>query len=241
MSKPTTTSTPPLPDKGPVSPDAKDPAPPATTGQTKSSASADPLPANATNEGDTPKKPATPADPSEPEPTEKPAASKAVAAASPEAPPTTSKPPAPVKHVTEELESVTLDAKLSQTLIPSTDQYIEPGLLPTTDRGMETHVAMEGFNNEGVEEEEVEDDDDDDYDDDGTDNLYENLEDVKLQAESRLPPPDDLEVNRYKGAESYNSEDEDSHFFFHLVILAFLVAIVYITYHNKRKVSVGMV
>ncbi|CAG08795.1 unnamed protein product, partial [Tetraodon nigroviridis] len=35
---------------------------------------------------------------------------------------------------------------------------------------------------------------------------------------------------------SYNSEDEDSHFFFHLVILAFLVAIIYITYHNKRKV-----
>ncbi|XP_056450325.1 keratinocyte-associated transmembrane protein 2 [Gadus chalcogrammus] len=32
------------------------------------------------------------------------------------------------------------------------------------------------------------------------------------------------------------TEDQDSHFFFHLVILAFLVAIVYITYHNKRKI-----
>jgi hypothetical protein len=35
------------------------------------------------------------------------------------------------------------------------------------------------------------------------------------------------------------TEDQDSHFFFHLVILAFLVAIVYITYHNKRKVRDG--
>nr|XP_023659338.1 S-antigen protein-like isoform X1 [Paramormyrops kingsleyae] len=31
-------------------------------------------------------------------------------------------------------------------------------------------------------------------------------------------------------------EDADSHFFFHLVIFAFLVAIAYITYHNKRKI-----
>lgn len=36
---------------------------------------------------------------------------------------------------------------------------------------------------------------------------------------------------------TYTPQDEDSHFFFHLVIIAFLVAIVYITYHNKRKVS----
>ncbi|XP_018607097.2 trans-Golgi network integral membrane protein TGN38-like isoform X1 [Scleropages formosus] len=33
-----------------------------------------------------------------------------------------------------------------------------------------------------------------------------------------------------------NDKDENSHFFFHLVVIAFLVAIVYITYHNKRKI-----
>ncbi|XP_074816557.1 keratinocyte-associated transmembrane protein 2 [Natator depressus] len=31
-------------------------------------------------------------------------------------------------------------------------------------------------------------------------------------------------------------EEDDTHFFFHLVIIAFLVAVVYITYHNKRKI-----
>ncbi|KFR08166.1 Keratinocyte-associated transmembrane protein 2, partial [Opisthocomus hoazin] len=31
-------------------------------------------------------------------------------------------------------------------------------------------------------------------------------------------------------------DDDDSHFFFHLVVVAFLVAVVYVTYHNKRKI-----
>lgn len=37
--------------------------------------------------------------------------------------------------------------------------------------------------------------------------------------------------------DSISGLEDDSHFFFHLVVVAFLVAVVYITYHNKRKVS----
>ncbi|PWA23107.1 hypothetical protein CCH79_00002475 [Gambusia affinis] len=43
-------------------------------------------------------------------------------------------------------------------------------------------------------------------------------------------------VNVLEEVDSFSSEEQDSHFFFHLVILAFLVAVVYITYHNKRKI-----
>ncbi|TTE96766.1 Keratinocyte-associated transmembrane protein 2 [Bagarius yarrelli] len=39
-----------------------------------------------------------------------------------------------------------------------------------------------------------------------------------------------------KDTNIYATQDEDSHFFFHLVIIALLVAIMYITYHNKRKI-----
>lgn len=42
-------------------------------------------------------------------------------------------------------------------------------------------------------------------------------------------------VRSFKTSAS-NVEEEDSHFFFHLIIFAFCIAIVYITYHNKRKI-----
>ncbi|KAM5293474.1 keratinocyte-associated transmembrane protein 2 [Ctenodactylus gundi] len=42
-------------------------------------------------------------------------------------------------------------------------------------------------------------------------------------------------VKSFKSPSS-NIEEEDSHFFFHLIIFAFCIAVVYITYHNKRKI-----
>ncbi|KAM8899577.1 keratinocyte-associated transmembrane protein 2 [Spinachia spinachia] len=79
--------------------------------------------------------------------------------------------------------------------------------------------------------------DEDGGDDDGhyqDDNVYggTSLDETAKEQDAGRPKPD----TRSQEVDSYKTEDEDSHFFFHLVILAFLVAIVYITYHNKKKI-----
>ncbi len=82
--------------------------------------------------------------------------------------------------------------------------------------------------------------DDDDGDDDD-DNFVENITEPPQNSEGvrKDPLPADSPEERIVQSEGITiyTQDEDSHFFFHLVIIAFLVAIVYITYHNKRKVS----
>ncbi|XP_074466268.1 keratinocyte-associated transmembrane protein 2 [Sebastes fasciatus] len=153
--------------------------------------------------------------PNQVEATDGPAAPKATPASSPEE---------MAKPVTEELPS--------NVLPPSTEQVTEPDLLQTTDKVPAPHIDLDSYTEGG--------DDDDDDDDDETyseTDIYENNnDDVKDKSVNKIQPDRMEEETHYKGADSYNTEDEDSHFFFHLVILAFLVAIVYITYHNKRKI-----
>lgn len=169
------------------------------------------------------------------EATEGHAASETILATSPESPTTSAKAPEPAKSVTEAAETPGSYSKPSNALNPSTMQDTEADLLQTTAKG----PAPEG-------DDYADDDDDDDgnegtyVDSDDGDGIYESNNDGKDQPVNRLLQPDGVKVTHYKGADGYTTEDEDSHFFFHLVILAFLVAIVYITYHNKRKVSVGM-
>ncbi|XP_026089991.1 keratinocyte-associated transmembrane protein 2-like [Carassius auratus] len=73
----------------------------------------------------------------------------------------------------------------------------------------------------------------DGVDDDG--DIGENTKAPQDGKEVKKNSPKSSEEMDNQIEDPYTPQDEDSHFFFHLVIIAFLVAIVYITYHNKRK------
>ncbi|XP_048021289.1 keratinocyte-associated transmembrane protein 2 [Megalobrama amblycephala] len=84
------------------------------------------------------------------------------------------------------------------------------------------------------------DNEDDDDDDDGDIDDYmgdiETPQHTQGMGKDNTPPESAEKIHvQIKDTTIYTTQDEDSHFFFHLVVIAFLVAIVYITYHNKRK------
>lgn len=120
---------------------------------------------------------------------------------------TTPAPEAPASNTTVPVKGVT---EQTSTVNPSAVDNTDP-LLQSTDKGPASTVLV---TNEDYE--------DGDY--------YTFSDNAEAEYKSKQPVKMVDEVDRY------NSEEQDSHFFFHLVILAFLVAIVYITYHNKRKI-----
>lgn len=172
------------------------------------------------------------------EATDEPAASETSSASTTVAASTSAKAPEPAKPVTDEPEAPQSDSKPSNALNPSIVQDIDPDLLPTTDKEPVLHSDLDGYTDEGDDDDEGEEDGNyEESDDDVTmNNGYENNDDGKAQPVNRLQQADGMELTHVQAPDGYSTEDEDSHFFFHLVILAFLVAIVYITYHNKRKI-----
>ncbi|XP_030010273.1 keratinocyte-associated transmembrane protein 2 [Sphaeramia orbicularis] len=154
------------------------------------------------------------------EPTEDPALSETAMMAIEETPATTVKAPEVAKTSPKQ-------ADVTQTEKQDTVQSTDPDLLPAQD--IETTTSLY-----------PEDDDDEDDEDDG--DFVGDFSDYPINSNIREQntmvqrQPDGVEKSRVEPADSYDTEGENSHFFFHLVILAFLVAIVYITYHNKRKI-----
>ncbi|XP_024862514.1 keratinocyte-associated transmembrane protein 2 isoform X2 [Kryptolebias marmoratus] len=142
----------------------------------------------------------------------------------PKAPLSSTKMPEPAKTEPDESDGPDYTNMLNPFTTESTDFNLQqvsdkqPGFGETDDNDLDE--------NEGDEDE-----DEGDYSDYGIKDEKNFNKDEMEQKQ----PIDKEEVTRYKDVND-NPEQEDSHFFFHLIIVAFLVAIVYITYHNKRKI-----
>ncbi|CAI9566506.1 unnamed protein product [Staurois parvus] len=105
---------------------------------------------------------------------------------------------------------------------------------PTTDSLIDTkHVV--GTNLPNTKEY----DEDDGYGLEKEDDISKN-KDTLDRAETNYKEPGDVnydsDSNDYELRPDENNYDQDSHFFLHLVLVGLLIAVVYIAYHNKRKI-----
>ncbi|XP_061596496.1 keratinocyte-associated transmembrane protein 2 [Cololabis saira] len=150
-----------------------------------------------------------------------------------EAPTTTVKVVQPTKALSSGPELPYSDDKLTNA--PSTFPVDSTDPLLSTDKRPETTITVENDPYEYDKDDDEEDDDDTFLETDNADIKYEENDNTKDLMDIK-PQSNEMDVTRYNGPDVYNADDQDSHFFFHLVILAFLVAIAYITYHNKRKI-----
>ncbi|XP_041658069.1 keratinocyte-associated transmembrane protein 2 [Cheilinus undulatus] len=192
------------------------------------------VPSNASNDDTTPDKDKAVSTPEEV--TDKPAVAGNTAAPTQTVPATSANAPEPAHTEVEELHFLGSDSKLSNTQNQPTIMDSNQDLPDTTDNdGPQNHSYLDSY----TDAEDEDDDEDGNYGDgDDEDNMFESNNSFKEETVNRLQPEvaEGIVVTHIKESDGYSSEDEDSHFFFHLVILAFLVAIVYITYHNKRKI-----
>ncbi|XP_005989411.1 keratinocyte-associated transmembrane protein 2 [Latimeria chalumnae] len=123
----------------------------------------------------------------------------------------------------------------------SESSIIEEDISPPTEK--ETAITDADANPDSItnyeEMDSLDGDDDVDADDEDDGGEYDdepdNLKEDEKEEQTNYEDLGKTAVSN-KDMKVLSSEDEDSHFFFHLVIIAFLVAIVYIAYHNKRKI-----
>ncbi|KAF7206342.1 keratinocyte-associated transmembrane protein 2 [Nothobranchius furzeri] len=133
------------------------------------------------------------------------------------APESSVKVPKPTDFVPHVSEAPGYDLGSPKSPVPPTKEGTDPDLMANTSQPVVQ------------DQDDYSRDDDQDEDDDMPSETNSN------EANKQLP--DEFQFSTHnKEVNSDSSEEEDTHFFFHLIIVAFLVAVIYITYHNKRKI-----